>query len=331
VLYDHTGRRAEWKRLVEEVVPAFVEPETEAPLPGREEEWSLVIDYRVRLAREERNLPEAERLQLLTVDWDRRRAAPLLDQPQEGLTAAQKNQIRCLAASLHELGEIQRKGGRAECVAAYKESLELAERIGDQAGAAICAHNLGRAYKDLPDLRDLYAAERWYRRSLELHDPGDRLGRGKNTVALGTVFLERFRDARTARRPDEELLVFLDDAERWYHQALELLPEDAVDDMAATHNQLGSVYGEAGDLDRALPHFQKAVRYREAQGNLFGAARTRGNVAVGLASAGRFADALAYAEEALRGYASYGERAGAEVAETQELIEGIQKAAAAGR
>jgi len=56
-LYDHTGRRAEWKRLVEEVVPAFVEPKTEAPLPGLEEEWSLVIQYRVGLAREERNLP----------------------------------------------------------------------------------------------------------------------------------------------------------------------------------------------------------------------------------------------------------------------------------
>src|SRR5262249_9180089 len=38
VLYSHTGRRAEWKRLVEEVVPAFVEPKTEAPLPGLEEE-----------------------------------------------------------------------------------------------------------------------------------------------------------------------------------------------------------------------------------------------------------------------------------------------------
>jgi tetratricopeptide (TPR) repeat protein len=300
-------------------------------LPGREEEWSLVIDYRVRLAREERNLPEAERLQLLTVDWDRRRAAPLLDQPQEGLTAAQKNQIRSLAASLHELGEIQRKGGRVECVAAYKESLELAERIGDQAGAAICAHNLGRAYKDLPDLRDLSAAERWYRRSLELHDPGDRLGKGKCTGQLGAVALERFRDARAAGRPEEELLVFLNDAVRWYHQALDLLPEDDVDDLAGVRHQLGHAYGEAGDLDRALPHFQKAIRYREAQGNLFGAAQTRRNAAAGLASVGRFADALAYAEEALRGFATYGERAAVETAGTQGLIEAIQKDAAAGR
>ena len=53
-LYAHTGRRAEWKRLVEEIVPDFVDPENDGPLPEREENWSLVTGYRVRLAREER-------------------------------------------------------------------------------------------------------------------------------------------------------------------------------------------------------------------------------------------------------------------------------------
>jgi len=42
---------------------------------------------------------------------------------------------------------------------------------------------------------------------------------------------------------------------------------------------------------------------------------------------GRFADALAYAEEALRGYATYGERAGAEVADNQRLVGWAQKEA----
>src|SRR5262249_14682845 len=161
--------------------------------------------------------------------------------------------------------------------------------------------SLGHVYRDLRDLRDLSEAERWYRRSLDLHDPGDRLGRGKSTYALGHVALERFQDTRTAGRPEEGLLVFLNDAARLYHEALELLPMDAVDDLAVAHNNLGEVYRSAGDLDRALPHYQKAIRYDEAQGNLFEAARTRRNVALALASADRFADALAYAEEALRG------------------------------
>ncbi|MGQ0605094.1 MAG: CHAT domain-containing protein [Anaerolineales bacterium] len=61
-LYGHTGRRAEWARLVNEIVPGFVDPVTDGPLPGREEEWSLVTAYRVRLAREARQWAEAERL-----------------------------------------------------------------------------------------------------------------------------------------------------------------------------------------------------------------------------------------------------------------------------
>jgi len=37
-LYGHTGRRAEWTRLVEEIVPIFVDPATDGSLPGREEQ-----------------------------------------------------------------------------------------------------------------------------------------------------------------------------------------------------------------------------------------------------------------------------------------------------
>src|SRR5205823_6065724 len=54
VIYDHTGRRAQWARLVEEVVPDFIDPADDEPLPGREEDWSVVTGYRVRLAREAR-------------------------------------------------------------------------------------------------------------------------------------------------------------------------------------------------------------------------------------------------------------------------------------
>src|SRR6185295_14945238 len=36
-LYDQTSRRVEWKRLVEEIVPQFVDPAAGGPLPGQEE------------------------------------------------------------------------------------------------------------------------------------------------------------------------------------------------------------------------------------------------------------------------------------------------------
>jgi hypothetical protein len=38
VLYEHTGRAVEWRRLVEELIPELTDPATGGPLPGREEQ-----------------------------------------------------------------------------------------------------------------------------------------------------------------------------------------------------------------------------------------------------------------------------------------------------
>ena len=326
MLYDHTGRRSEWRRLVEEIVPDFVDPDTDGPLPGREDHWSLVTEYRVHIVREDRDWPEAERLQRVCVDWDRRRATDALAKPSEDLIRAERGPIRTLAVSLHNLGQIQREQGRAECVDAYRESLDLSERIGDRAGAASVAINLGHGYKDLPALRDLDQAEQWYRRSLELRDEHDLQGRGGCLGALGNVVVERFREAHAADRPEDELLRHLKDAVRFYHQALDLLPEDDVDGLATAHNALGATYGVVGDLDRALPHYNVAIQYQEKQGNLYRAGQTRYNVALALVGAGRFADARDYALAALRNFESYRDRAAADIEDTKRLLERIEEA-----
>jgi tetratricopeptide (TPR) repeat protein len=325
-LYDHTGRRAEWKRLVEEIVPDFVDPANHGPLPGREEVWSLVTEYQVRLAREERQWAEAERLQTGRVDWNRRRAAPALARPAGELESEEKNAIRTLSVSLNELGEILRESGRVDCISAYEEALKLAERTGDRTSAAIKAFNLGHAFKELPALRDLHQAERWYRKSLELYTERERHDRGQCVMQLGTVAYERFLEARTAKRPKEELLQYLNEAVGRYHEALDLFPADAVNDLAVNHNQLGAIYGDAGDFDRAVQHYREAVQLHEQAGNLYSAAQTRFNVAIDLLNAGRRADALEYAEAALRGFESFGERAGEGIERTRGLIAEIRGA-----
>jgi tetratricopeptide (TPR) repeat protein len=264
-------------------------------------------------------------LQRVCVDWDRQRAAPALARPPEALDGAQRNDIRTLAVSLEQLGQIQRELGQAECVKAYEEAIPLYQRIGDQAAEAVAAFNLGHAYKDLPAIRDLDQAERWYRRSLELFDERDRLGRGKGHYTLGHIARERFEEAREADAPQEELLRHLNAAAQFYHQALALLPPDAVDDLAVAHNQLGIIYAEAGDFDRALPHWREAIRSHEGAGNLYAAAQTRGNVALALAQAGRLPEARAYAQAALRNFATYGPGAAAEVQETRGLIAEIER------
>ncbi len=326
VLYDHTGRRAEWARLVAEIVPDFVDSATDGPRPGREEQWGLVTEYRVRLARQARQWAEAERLQRVRVDWERRRAAPALAMPPNALDAAQKNAIRTMAASVHELGEILREQGKPECVAAYQEAAELLHRIGDRSAEAVTAFNLGHAYMQLPGLRDLAQAERWYRRDLELEDQRDQLGRAKCLGQLGYVAWERFKEARAANQPEAELERHLNNAAAFYLQALDLTSPDAVDSLAVVHNALGGIYYIAGDLDRALWHAREAIRYLEAAGDLYHAAVTRSNFALALARAGRFQDALDYVHAALRNFETYGERAAEDIEKTRRLIGDIEEA-----
>lgn len=329
-LYGHTGRRAEWKRLVDEIVPDYIDAATEGPRAGREEHWGLVTEYLVGLAQEERSWAEAERRQQAPVAFDRQQAAPLLALPQESLDGRERNTVRSLAVSLHELGEIRREMESADCIASYEESLELLEAIGEGSGAAACAFKLGHAYKDLATLRDLAQADHWYRRSLELMDEGDQMGRGLRLGQLGLVAFERFREARSRESGEDELVGYLHEALGFYTQALELFPPDAVDELAAAHNALGAIYGSAGDVDRALPHYRDAIRCEEQQGNVYDASSARFNVALALLQSGRPRDARSYARAALRGFESYGESAAEMIQQTRQRIGRIEEQLAGG-
>jgi tetratricopeptide (TPR) repeat protein len=329
-LYDHTGRRAEWRRLVEEIVPLFVDTTTDGPLPGRETQWSMVNPYRIRLLREERNWVGAARLQQLDVDYERQRAAPLLALPPEQLDGNHRHTLRNLAASLHELGEIQREQGDAACVDSYQESYELALRIGEQPLAASCAFNLGHVYTEMPALRDLAQAEQWYQRDLELTPESDRLGRGKTQGQLGYVAYERFTEARQAGEPEAVLLEHLNAALHAYQQALGMLPPDEVDTRATFHNQLGNIYNEAGQTEQAVAHYREGIRFFEQAGALYNAAITRENVAIAYAQAGRFEDALLFARAALANFEQFGPAAADRVEQARQVIAWIEQQAARG-
>src|SRR5262249_51249188 len=69
MLYLSVGLRSNWRRLVDEVVPEFIDPVTDNPLPGREAQWSILTEYRVGLASDDRQLEKAEQLQSACVKW----------------------------------------------------------------------------------------------------------------------------------------------------------------------------------------------------------------------------------------------------------------------
>jgi tetratricopeptide (TPR) repeat protein len=203
--------------------------------------------------------------------------------------------------------------------------LELAEKIDESDKAAICALNLGQVYTDLATLRDLAQAEQWYRRSLELRPKENKRGQAISLGQLGAVAWERFEEARAAKQSSESEAQ-AEAALQHYHQALTLLPADAVNDLAVVHNQLGMIYGTIGQLEPALHHNQEYIRLNEEGGNHYGAARTRYNVAIDLLQAQRLPDALSYARAALRGFQRYGERAQRDIDKTQALIDRIEQA-----
>jgi tetratricopeptide (TPR) repeat protein len=160
-------------------------------------------------------------------------------------------------------------------------------------------------------LRDPDAAEPWYRRSLELRSWGDNLGKAICFRKLGQVAFERFELAQQGDRPLEGSQVHLRTAADHCRQALDLLPDTAVGELCGAHHQLGSIYARAGEVNRALHHYQQSIRYAEASGDLYSAGGSRHDVALMLLGA-RLPDARADAEAALANMRGFGDQAAAD-------------------
>jgi tetratricopeptide (TPR) repeat protein len=241
VLYWYTGRWVEWARLVDELTPDLVDPATDGPQPGREEQWVLLTEYRVQQAWEhQHDYATAERLQRAHVAWSRELTGAALSTRSEALSERQRKELRTLRVGVLQLGHLLRWQQQPACIEAYREAAELARHAQDRQGEAIASFNLGRAYIEIAAVRDLDAAEHHTVLGLDLLDGADHLGRARGTSALGGVHYERFREARSAGRPPAELLAHLNAALRTYHQCLDLFPATAVSELAGVHHQLGS-------------------------------------------------------------------------------------------
>ena len=339
-LYEYQGRLSEWSRLVAEITPDYCTA-ADAPIPAQEGQYSVVMSYRVELAlRHDRDLPRAAALQEKVVARARQKAAPVLALPPDvSLDPDQRERIRALAMSTGMLGQIQREQGNPDCVAAYKETIRHAQRIQDSAVEAIARADLGLAYTEIPAIRNLDAAEAAYQRSLDGWADNDHLNRSKTYQAVGMVHHERFNESLRRDEPAATVLKHAQAAEHYYRQALALCPPTSLRDLNPMHFQLGRLYADVGQTERAREHFEKDVQICEQTGNHYGAGRTRFNIGLMyLKAAARQATptrqqdllerAQAYAQAALRDFQHYQGRADAEGAETQQLIDTIAQALA---
>ncbi len=339
-LYQYQGRTAEWARLVEEIRPDYCTSD-DKPILGREDDYSLVMVYRVNLAQHyERAFAKAATLQEKLVGLGRQQAASLLTMPADApLDNKQRNKLRNLAIFLGILGQILVEAHDIECVKHYQEAIDILRRIGDKQAESTAEFNLGHAYKDLPALRDLDAAEAAYRRSLDLRNPNDSLGRSQCVKQIGMVHHTRFNEARRAKEPTETLLRHAQAAEACYLEGLRLCPKDALTSLAPKHNDLASLYAVVGQFDVAREHFEQSAQYYEKAGAHFRAGETRFNMALMYVQAANQEEqpsqqctsllrARAYIEAALRDFQQYQGRAAAEEANAQGLLHDINQALA---
>jgi tetratricopeptide (TPR) repeat protein len=320
VPYENTGRATEWRRLVEEVTPDFTDPDSDGPLPGREPQWALHSEYRVGIASAARDWLRAENLQGSIITWRRQQAANALATDPETLNDSQRRIIRSLAVSIEGLGHILREQDKPGCLKPYLEAMSLYQRIGDRGAEGIAAYNLGRAYTEIPGMRDLDQAERWYQRRLELAETHDTRARANVAGQLGLVAYLRFRGGREAGEPVEQLARYLEDAAKAYEQALQLLPTEEVRTLGVIHHQLGSIYGDAGATDSAVRHYRQSIQYEEQQDNRYGAGQSRYNAALDLQQANRSREALLFARAALRDYEAVGPGAAAKAEQARQLL-----------
>ena len=325
-IYISANRWAAWAGLVAEILPLVEDPASGEPLVGREEEWSLITEYRVDLAEQQRDTAAVLALLEKTVTVDQHRAALALAAEPATLDDEQRNRIRSLGVSLQRLARALTETDDSACVTILKEAKALFERLGWRREAAVIAFNLGNAYKDVTDIRDLDTADAAYREALALLTKDDHTGRAKCQSQLGSVAWERLNEAgRSGTADPETLRRHFEAALESYNTALTLLPNDAHSDRAPTHNKLGLIFAAIGALDPAAAHYLQAIRHNEARGDAYGTAQTRFNLADLFRTARRFDDALDYARAARAGFERFDGRAAAFVEKTQRLIARIER------
>jgi CHAT domain-containing protein len=191
------GRWQEWSALVDFITPQFALPESEGPIPGREEDWVLVMDYRIETAASRNDFADAERLEVARGRFLRQLVAEVTALHDRDL---EKYRAQWLARSLQSLGSMRARRGNVACLAAYEEAFHLMMLLGLRRDAGLCARDLVLAYGSHEAYSDPDKCEIWIKRTIELipDDP--------ETMAL----LQTMRSRHKAHRAIENLELALE-------------------------------------------------------------------------------------------------------------------------
>jgi tetratricopeptide (TPR) repeat protein len=162
------------------------------------------------------------------------------------------------------------------------------------------------------------------------------LGRSRCIRQIGAVYSERLKEALRRDEPDAIALELAQTAEKHFLEAIQLCPKEALNDLSAIHNNLGSLYFSIGDWKSAREHSESSAELEERMGNRFAAGQSRFNLALTYFYSAKNEDvpsqkrqalerSRAYAEAALRDFEYYGGRATSNEFSVKTLIETINQ------
>lgn len=332
VLYGWTGQHEVWQQLVEAVVPEFVDIETDGPKLGHEEDWSLVTEYRARLAIDNREWELAKRLLCLIIDWHKQHVKTRTGDTPEST-------LRSLMCALRDLGSVQCEQRDIASIESFREAFEISNQLEEYTAKAALASDLGNAYILSRELivedetgiwycqgsRDLTKALEWYKKSYILTPPDDKYSRTVAMHGLARVWEHMAIDCVRAHRPIEETKEYLCNAKSTYLELLNLADEEEYEHLAAAHESLGRIFCMTSELNKGMLHYRKAIRYRDILGDTYKSAELRQHMATLLAQIHQFANAHEFASSALAGFQKIGKQATKEVADTQTCLAEIDQ------
>ncbi|MEH2307409.1 tetratricopeptide repeat protein [Nostoc sp.] len=97
----------------------------------------------------------------------------------------------------------------------------------------------------------------------------------------------------------ERFLGFVQEAVIHYQQALDLCPEEELQEKAATLNNMAQVFAQQGDIPKAIALYEQSLEIKEQIGNIKGKATTLNNMALVFTNQGDIPKAIALWEQSL--------------------------------
>jgi len=298
-LLSHQGRFQEWDDVFLQVSSDFISVKL-GPIDGREKWWSFVMDHCLRVVYRVGDLKQAESIARRILRWERAACRSIKKKAVTDLGPADRKKLQFLGIAVGRLADIKRDMGDPECLRLNRESIRIYRTLQDRAQLSVRLFNLGHVFKNVPQLRNLDEAAKYYTEAYKSYPEHDYLARAQCLGQLGALSLARLENGVESGLSERQMLRHLNDSVHYYEDALRMIPSDALIDLARVHNQLGAVlrFSKAEHL-RAVDHFKKAIALFEVAQEWLESAIARVNVAQMLAILSRKEEAQEFVKDAI--------------------------------